>query len=212
MNKLKIVAIAFCVSILTSASFAAEVSKRIGVSGQFISFSSDGSETLRTSGNVTKKSVSDDVVVPSIFLAVVGEKGLGFGIDYVPVAELGSQTSTSKVDAESNGENKAAAELTSHVTLYTIAEHSSGYYGKLGIAFADVDTKEVLSTGDSYGNTDTTGIMIALGKTFDRGAFFVRGEASYTDYDDVEITSNHGSSVKADVDATALTLSIGKAF
>jgi hypothetical protein len=209
MNKLKITVLVACLSLIASAASA---ERRIGVSGHFLQFSSDGSETLRQSGNVTNKSVEEDVAVPSIFVEVVGEKGIGFGVDYVPVAEFGSETSTSKVDAETNGENKASAELSSHITLYTIAEHSSGFYGKLGIAFADVDTTESLSTGDSYGNSDTTGIMVALGKTFDRGTYFVRGEASYTDYDDVSVNSAGGSTVKADIDSMGLTLSIGKSF
>ena len=211
MNKIKITVIAACLSLIASAVTA---ETRIGVSGHFLKFSSDGSETLRQSENVTNKSVEEDVAVPSIFVELVGETGVGFGIDYVPVAELGSETSSSKVDAETNGENKASAELLSHITLYTIAEHpTNGFYGKLGIAFADVDTTEALSTGDSYGNTDTTGIMVAVGKNFKKdNGIFVRGEASYTDYDDVSITSAGGSKVKADIDSMGLSLSIGKSF
>tara|TARA_B110001450_G_scaffold213039_1_gene205284 strand:+ start:709 stop:1344 length:636 start_codon:yes stop_codon:yes gene_type:complete len=211
MNKIKITAIVACLSLIASAVTA---ETRIGISGHFLQFSSDGSETLRTSGNVTNKSVEEDVVVPSIFAEVVGEKGIGFGVDYVPVAELGSQTSSNKVDAETNGENKASAELLSHITLYTIAEHpTNGLYGKLGIAFADVDTTDALSTGSVYGNSDTTGIMLAVGKTFKKdNGIFVRGEASYTDYDDVSITSSGGNTVKADIDSMGLSLSIGKSF
>ena len=81
-----------------------------------------------------------------------------------------------------------------------------------GISFADVDTTETLATGDSYGNSDTTGLMIGIGKEFDLQNFFGRASLSYTDYDDVSITSTGGSKVKADVDSTALTFSIGKEF
>ena len=41
---------------------------------------------------------------------------------------------------------------------------------------------------------------------------FVRGDVSYTDYDQVEITSTGGSKVKADVENTSVTMSIGKSF
>ena len=77
---------------------------------------------------------------------------------------------------------------------------------------ADVDTTENLSTGDTYGNTDTTGIMGAVGIKRDLGGPFMRAEVSLVDYDDVSITSTGGSVVKADVDSTNITFSIGKAF
>ena len=75
-----------------------------------------------------------------------------------------------------------------------------------------VDTTEKLGTGDSYGNTDTTGYMVGVGVNRALGGFFGRASLSYTDYDDVSVTSTGGSKVKADVDQSALTFSIGKAF
>jgi len=55
--------------------------------------------------------------------------------------------------------------------------------------------------------------MVAVGKNFKKdNGIFVRGEASYTDYDDVSITSAGGSKVKADIDSMGLSLSIGKSF
>ena len=174
-------------------------------------FSTSGSETLRDSGKITNGSEDNDVVVPSIFVEYMGDSGLGFGIDYVPVAELGEGTGADD-DAETSGANKASAELVSHVAAYLILEADNGYYGKLGMAFADVDTTENLATGDSYGNSSTEGYLVGLGYTTDYAGYFVRGELSYTDYESVEITSTGGSKVKAEVDSTALTISIGKAF
>ena len=55
--------------------------------------------------------------------------------------------------------------------------------------------------------------MLAIGKNFEPvGGYFVRGEVSYTDYDDVKITSTGGSTVEASFEATVATLSIGKSF
>ena len=134
--------------------------------------------------------------------------GLGVGIDYVPVAELGSKSSSNKVDAETNGENKASAELASHATLYVIAQHENGIFVKAGMAFADVETTENLSTGDTYGDASTEGLMagIGLSRDLDNGAF-ARGELSYVDYDDISIVSTGGSTVKASVDSVNLTVS-----
>ena len=176
-------------------------------------FSGTGSETLRQSGSVTNYDESEDVIVPSIFLEIVGDEGFGFGVDYVPVAELGDGVGADDDDAETSGENKVSAEFSSHMTLYGIKEFSNGNYTKLGIVFADIDTTENLSTGDTYPNSDTTGFMIAFGKNLsnNNGTFF-RGDLSYTDYDEVSITSTGGSKVKADIKSIAATISVGKAF
>ena len=210
MNNLKTLTLAICFTFVASVASAG---MQMGISAHAVMFETSGSETLRQSGNVTKKSVDEDVVVPSIFIEALNSDGIGIGIDYVPVAELGSQSSTNKVDAETNGENKASAELASHSTVYAIAQGANGVFIRLGVSFADVDTTENLSTGDSYGNGSTEGLMAAIGysRDLDNGVF-VRGEVSMTDYDDVSITSTGGSTVKADVDSTAVSLSIGKSF
>jgi len=52
---------------------------------------------------------------------------------------------------------------------------------------------------------------IGMSRDLDNG-MFVRGELSYVDYDDISITSTGGSTVKADVDSTNVTFSIGKSF
>lgn len=209
MNKFKTLALAICLSLVASVASA---EMRMGVSAHAIFFESTGSETLRSSGNVTNKSVDEDVIVPSIFIEAVNSDGLGIGIDYVPVAELGSGTGDDD-DAETSGANKASAELASHSTIYVIAQGENGLFVRAGMSFADVDTTENLSTGDSYGNSSTEGLMAAIGisRDLDNG-MFIRGEVSMTDYDDVSITSTGGSTVKADVDSTAVSLSIGKSF
>ena len=81
------------------------------------------------------------------------------------------------------------------------------------MAFADVETTESLSTGDTYGDATTEGLMAGIGMSRDLdNGMFVRGELSYVDYDDIKITSTGGSTVKADVDSTNVTFSIGKSF
>ena len=141
MNNLKTLTLAICFTFVASVASAGV---QMGISAHAIMFESTGSETLRQSGNVTNKSVDEDVVVPSIFIEALNSDGIGIGIDYVPVAELGSQSSTNKVDAETNGENKASAELASHSTVYAIAQGANGVFIRLGVSFADVDTTENL--------------------------------------------------------------------
>ncbi len=208
MNKLKVALISLFSFALASAASA---EYRIGVSAQYHMFETTGTETLRQSSNTTRTSVDEKVVVPSLFLEVVSDAGLGIGVDYVPVAELGSGTGDDD-DAETSGANTASAELASHITYYAIIQGEQGLYAKLGMAFADVDTTENLATGDAYPNTTTEGPMIALGYSMDQGNYFVRGEVSHIAYDDVSITSTGGSKVDASLETTAVTISVGKAF
>jgi len=208
MNKIKLASAVICMSLMSTAVFA---EMRMGLNAAFSSFDTSGSEKLRQSNNVTNHSLTEDIVVPSVFAEVVGDSGIALGLDYVPVAELGSGTGDDD-DLETSGANKASAELASHVTLYVLKETSNGLFVKAGVAFADVDTTENLATGDSYKDTDTRGLMIGFGKHFDLNNMFVRGSVSYTDYEEVSITSAGGSKVTADVDSVAATLSIGKKF
>ena len=199
--------------------------KRIGVSAAFTQFSSDGSETMKSSGTKTSKTHDETVVVPSIFIEAANDNGLAIGLDFMPVeAELGSgtnaRTDTDTDDAsDTAGDNKVSAELTSHTTLYLSKSlGDSGAYLKGGVAMATIDTTETLATGSVYGNEDVTGMLIGLGMNRDNanGTFF-RTELTYTDYDDVSINGTADSDgvknkIDADIDAIAFRISIGKAF
>ena len=199
--------------------------KRIGVSAAFTQFSSDGTETMKSSGTKTSKTHDETVVVPSIFIEAANDNGLAIGLDFMPVeAELGSgtnaRTDTDTDDAsDTAGNNKVSAELTSHTTLYLSKSlGDSGAYLKGGVAMATIDTTETLATGSKYGNEDVTGLLIGLGINRDNanGTFF-RTELTYTDYEEVSITGTADSDsvsnkIEANIDAVAFRISIGKAF
>ncbi len=210
MKNIKTIALALCVSLVASVASA---EKRVGLNLSYMMFEGTGSETLRQSGAKTNYDESGEVTVPSLFFEVVSDTGFGVGVDYVPVAEIGSGVGADDDDAETSGKNNVSAEFSAHMTFYAIAEGSNGLYGKVGYVMADIDTTENLNTGDKYPNTDTTGIVVAVGlsRDLDNG-LFVRGDLSYTDYADVSIKSTGGSTVKADIESTAATISIGKSF
>jgi len=220
----KITVIATSIMLLVFANVNA-AEKRIGVSGAFTQFSSDGTETMKSSGTKTSKTQDENVVVPSIFIEVANDNGLAIGLDFMPIeAELGSgtnaRTDTDTDDAsDTAGNNKVSAELTSHTTLYLSKSlGDSGAYVKGGVAMATIDTTETLATGSVYGNEDVTGLLIGLGINRDNanGTFF-RTELTYTDYDDVSFTGSADANsvsnkIDADIDAVAFRISIGKAF
>lgn len=203
-------------ALFASASAYAEI--RIGISGAFTALSTSGTETVKSSNAKKNLTKDEDVVVPSIFIEHVTDAGVAVGLDIVPgEAELGSGSRTDD-DFETTGNNKAGAELSSHITAYALLPvMDNGLYLKAGVARADVDTTETLVTGTSYGNQSVNGILVGAGIQKDMGGMFFRAEASYTDYEDVSLngsTTAEGdkNKVEADVDATAFRISIGKAF
>ena len=222
MKKITIIATSIMLFVFTSVN-AAE--KRIGVSAALTQFSSDGTETMKSSGTKTSKAHDEVVVVPSIFVEVANDNGFAIGLDFLPIeAELGSgtnaRTDTDTDDAsDTAGNNKVSAELTSHTTLYLSKSlGDNGAYLKGGLAMATIDTTETLATGSTYGNEDVTGFLIGLGmnKDINNGTFF-RTELTYTDYEDVTINGTADSDgvknkIDADIDAVAFRISIGKAF
>ena len=210
MKNIKTINFSLCMSLVASVALA---EKRVGLNIAYHMFEGTGSETLRQSSAVTNYDESGEVVAPSIFFEVVTDAGVGVGVDYVPVAEIGSGVGADDDDAETSGSNNVSAEFSAHMTLYAIAEGPNGFYGKLGYVMADIDTTENLSTGDSYPDTDTDGYTIAVGKYFNTvNDLQIRGDLSYTDYDAVEIKSTGGSTVKADVESIAATVSFVKSF
>ena len=205
-------------------SFSADaVERKIGFTAALTDFESSGTETMKSNSDKTSTDVSEQVIVPSLSLEISSDAGLGIGIDFVPGdAELGSKSKT-KVDidtddtADNGGTNKASAEVSGHQTIYVKIPVKAAFL-KVGYVSADIETTEKLATGTTYGNESVNGTMVSLG--FDRdlaNGTFIRAEVAYTDYDDITLTGSTdtdgvSNKVDADVDATSLRLSVGKAF
>ena len=217
----KVLTSLFAVLFFTASAYA---EKRIGISGAITMFTSDGTETVKSSAEKNSKSHDETVVVPSIFVELVNDNGLGIGIDFIPAeAELGSATN-SRADTDTDdasdtaGDNKVSAELTSHTTVYLVAPLRGSAYLKAGLAMATIDTTETLATGTTYGNEDVTGFMIGAGINREGGnGTFFRSELTYTDYEEATFNGSLDSDsvrnkIDGDVDALAFRFSIGKAF
>ena len=219
MKKILLTVTAFL--FVTANAFAAG---NVGISGAFTGLSSSGTETTKSSGETASTTRDEDVVVPSVFIEFETRAPFLIGLDIVPVsAELGSGTGDDD-DAETSGANKASAELSAHATVYALLPlGSNGAYLKAGAALANVDTTETLATGTKYGNESVTGYMLGLGFQKDNSnGSFLRLEATYTDYEDLNFKGSFNGNavgdsavrneIDADVDATAVRISLGKAF
>ena len=223
MNKIRITFVTILASLLLTVSSFAEI--RVGVSAGFNMIEAAGTETLKDSSQATAHTEQANAVVPSIFLELATANGLGVGIDMITgTADLAGsgRTKNNPADAATNdtGTNNANAEVDGVTTGYIIKTFESGFLVKLGISQADVNTKETLNSGTSYGNTSVDGMHYGIGYELkrDSGLFF-RTTAEITDFDTINLTGSEVggtassfNKISADVDILAAKLSIGKAF
>ena len=210
----KLISTILTIILLPFAVYSAET--RIGISGAFSSFDTSGTETTKSSSQKNSGSRTEEAIVPGLFLERARDNGLAFGFEFNPgEAELGSGTGADD-DAETSGANKASAEVSGHMSVYGLFPLGQAYF-RFGLVKASVDTTETLATGTVYGNEDVDGKIFGLGIQKDLTNAFVRVEATYTDYDDVKYlgsldSDNVRNTIEADVDATAIKLSLGKSF
>ena len=193
----------------------------IGITVAATSVDASGHELLKTSGNKTTHSASDEVIIPSIFIEVTNDFGLTIGLDYIPMsAEVGSGSNTGDDDAETSGTNSVTANFRNHLTLYVekTIPFVDGLYVKAGISNVTLETDDTVSTGAKYGDQDINAVTFGVGVKRDLGAgdAFFKAEVSYADYENATFKST-GSDASTTVqleelDTTQFRFSIGRYF
>ena len=209
--------------IILSISFMLLVTKanadvRFGLSAAYTQIEADGTET--EGGEKTNGSASNDVIIPSIFVEISGEK-FGVGLDYIPLDADVSDKTKSRTDTETSvtgtktttstsRTQKAQAEISDHFTLYATLALTDTFYLKGGMAQFSLNTNESLGTGSKYGNVDVDGIVYGFGFTDGNS----RLELAYTDYEDISLTSTvartgvtTNNKISADLDTLSLKYS-----
>ena len=210
----KLILTTLSIILLPIAAYSAET--RLGVSAAFSFFTSDGTETTKSSGEKNNKEVEEDAIVPGIFIERANDNGFALGFEFNPgEAELGSGTGSDD-DRETSGANKASAEVTGHMSFYGLIPAGPGFV-RLGVVHASVDTTETLATGTKYGNEDINGLVLGYGFQRDGAGNFIRVEGTYTIYEELTLNGSLDADsvrnkVEADIDAFALKFSVGKSF
>ena len=213
-----IIRILFCSAILIwTTNVKAEVT--FGVSAGLTQISADGSET--EGGEKTNKSVDNVAVIPSLFAEYAFSDSISLGLDIIPMSADVSDKTHSRTDVErsvtgtttetsTSRTQKADAELKNHITVYGTYMLSDTVYLKGGIASVTLETNESLGTGSKYGNEDIYGTVIGFGGQNGN----IRFEITYTDYEDISLTSSvartgvtTNNKIEADLDALALRVS-----
>jgi len=193
---------------------------KLGVSATGAFFSADGKEVA---DNDTQTDSGDLYIgYASIFGELELNDIFSVGVSYVPYAMESETTDNARKDnctvlaTCTVTNNTVQVDIVDLTTIYGKVNVGDNLYGKVGVARADVETNEKLGNS-TYGNTDLTGAFVAAGfeKDLEQGdGMFIRGEASYSVFDDVSITaSNTENTVTvSDLSGGALSISIGKSF
>ena len=207
-------------TLLFISTISAKAEYAIGITGAMHSVDTSGQEKLRDSGKITTASRSEEAIVPEVFFEMIGDSGAAVGISYIPIRELGSKSRTDSNGGGDSGTYTADAELDDVVQIYVDVPFSqygnNSIYAKVGVQHATVVTKETLNSGSTYGNDDITGLTLGIGTKADlpyADGLFYKAEATYTDFiDGYHATSSAGNEITADLDSTAIKLSLGYKF
>ena len=207
----------FAILVISLASYSVKAEMRYGVAAMAGILSTDGTESedaegLNNAAGTTdnnSKSFDEAFYGASLFAEVVGDNGFTLGIDYVPVSfdiGSGSRTDTTAANDDDSGTRTASAELEDLITVYThIPFGGNGYYGILGIHFAEITTQETLPAS-TYGNENIYGGQFGVGYASGN----LKYDFFYSDFEDISLASTSGSSVvTADADALTLRVSYG---
>ena len=132
----------------------------VGVTANFASIETDGTETLRSSNKKSTASSDVEETLPEVFVEVVGDRG-AFGVAYIPVQELGNKSRTDSNSEGDSGTYTAKAELDSHIQVYANLNLADVGPAKAylvgGFARATIVTAESLNSGSTYQDKDVYG-------------------------------------------------------
>ena len=206
----------------------------VGVTVSALNVEASGSETDNgdtSDASDQTASVSNDVNIGSIYAEYAADNNFALGWEFTPGSADVSDKVQTRTDTETSvtGTNtttsnsrkfSAQAEVDAYNTIYAEVPVGSFFYVRAGVSQVDVNTTEIASgNGGSYGNTTLDGMNYGFGVKGIRGER-LRWKLAYevTDFDQLSVTSTGNSTgsntntIKADLDVTALKLSLGLQF
>ena len=218
--------IGLVISMFWIVSASADVGARLGVTGNAALYAATATELDTGSHGTTTdfdESQTQSEYLGLMYGSVFAEVGFGpmfVGVDYMPGAIDTEESTTTVGDKTTSATstqvtNKVKVEFEGLTNFYAGVRILDSFFIKAGTLSVDLNTKETLGTGSTYGNTTVDGTMMAVGmdKVMDNG-MFVRVEGQYSEFDSASLTSSSGSQkiTMDSLDGVVAKLSIGKAF
>ena len=224
----KIILLFSTLFLMLSPAIANAAGFALGVSVSDNTLDTAGKEDVDSNGSIdAKKNVSDDFNVGSIFAEFtnMGDRfGITVGVEFIPAdADIDKRSITQselgdKDDTASTGTNSVEGTVKDHRTIYIqpglMIGSNTMLYGTLGFASATVNGKSKSITHTNINkdvDLDGTKVGVGIKKVFDSG-LFVKADYSETSYDTISFTTSNSTKATADLDNTAMALSIGKQF
>ena len=169
MKKLITITLAFMLGSFSIAS--AERGINVGFSGQMGAFAAQGTESEDLEQH--RSSTLTAIGYGSVFLEKTLGSRFAVGVDYVPYALESDTAESSRTDQVAALSTNVAITQTVQVdfedltTFYAALNITDSFYVKAGHVSVDVNTKEVLGSGSTYGNTTLDGTMFGGGYHYD---------------------------------------------
>ncbi len=197
--------------------FFTSVNAEIKMGFSLIAGQSDisGTETEGTATDTSDRSkdITEQFIGADIFFEKIMDDGTTYGISLVPLdIEIGSgkrvdtgagQDVTSEADKHTA---EAKASLQNLFTAYTNIPVGA-FYALLGVHYTTVETDEKLLTS-TYDDVDIFGAQVGFGMRSGN----LKYELSYSDFEDINISSTSGNINSITADADALLFKVSKGY
>ena len=188
----KIITILFATMMTTSAFANGMIGIKYGT-GELDGTQKAYTDTRSGSGSdIAAVSASEDHEYGAVFLElnIPDVDGLSAGIEIIPF------TATLTVDSSTTDSH---LELSDYTTLYGLYSYDVGevsVYGKLGYSRGDISnvTANFATTAVTAHSKSLEGVMYGIGFQREVSEFVARIEATYTDFDNVSVTTSHSPS------------------
>ena len=213
-----IIAISSIWLLTVSSAMSMELRPSIGISGNMGVYAATGTEkNYNSTGASVDTTTSEYGAFVAEYASLFVELGLNdqisVGIDYVPQALETPQN----ISRDGVAANTVEAHFEDLTTVYAkLNLPLGGTYLKVGYSTVDVISKEIMSSGTSYGDDKSDGMTVGLGYDLEvSNGFSVRAEVTGSDFSDVN--ASNGQTDKNEIIIEEMigargTISIVKSF
>ena len=218
MKKL-IIAMTSAFILFANSAMSIEMRPSIGISGNSGVYAATGIENnFNEAGTAIDETTKEHGAFNETFMSVFAEMSLNdslsIGIDYVPSS---IETPENVSQEDQSNENKVYVTFEDLTTIYAkLNVPLGGTYLKVGYSTVNVNSKEVMGSGNNYGNDRSDAIVVGLGYAHELAdGLAVRAEITGSEFSDV--TTTNGQTNKTEIKVEDMigargTISVVKSF
>ena len=218
MKKL-IIAMTSAFILFANSAMSIEMRPSVGISGNSGVYAATGIENnYNEAGTAIDETTKEHGAFNETFMSIFAEMSLNdslsIGIDYVPVTIDTPENTSNDGGVNTNRVYVTFEDLT---TIYAkLNVPLGGTYLKVGYSTVNVNSKEVMGSGNNYGNDRSDAIVVGLGYAHELAdGLAVRAEITGSEFSDV--TTTNGQTNKTEIKVEEMigargTISVVKSF